>query len=200
MKLTERERSMVLVLPAVVIVAGYAWWYSYSQRPQLNAARAAYQDAVNKQVSPSQLFQQRAANESAQRRLEQLQAHKQDLDQQAEALAGGLADPGRRLDAVSRLTGLLARHGLQLRDDTQESHGQKPPKALAEAVARVRPDKQELGGHVRCLQLAGTFADVRRAVRELAQQSDAGLFPLALSMAEADPDGDDRSWTLWIWM
>ena len=47
MKLTDREKLLLLVAPVAIILAGYASWFNLFQRAKLQAVTSAYQAAVD---------------------------------------------------------------------------------------------------------------------------------------------------------
>ena len=201
MKLTDREKVIVLLLPAAVVLGAYAWYFAYSLRPKVNEARAAYKSAVAGQVHPGQLQQERAALDEARKELARMTAAHAQLKREAATLAGQLNNPGVRLEAVAQLTTLLQRHRLRLIDDSAEAQGaNKLPQALRDSVARLGSDGNAFNAQIRCLQLAGSYRDLLGAVAELASQADSPAVPVALNMADVDPDVEERVWTLWVWM
>jgi hypothetical protein len=202
MKLTERERLIVLLGPLAIILLGYAWWFNLFARPKLRAAQESYQQALAGRVGPLELPAQQAANAVLQREVDTLEKHKADLDAQAAEVCGHTIDPLRRIDSEHDLTDLFQRHGVQLVATGPASGGgaAKLPKSLSEAIERLGPRSRENSVQVRSLRLSGRFMDVLDAVRELSRAEASPVIPISLTMAEADLSADDRQWTLLVWM
>ena len=61
MKLSPRERLLVLLLPLTVVLGGYAWWFNVFQRPKMAEFQKDHSAAAANAVSPVTLMEQRAA-------------------------------------------------------------------------------------------------------------------------------------------
>ena len=202
MKMTDRERIVLLLLPVAVILAGYAWWFNIFYRHKVQAAERDYAVAVAAQVKPLDLMAQRAGNAKTQREVADLEKQKAKLEGQAAALCGKTVIPAERIHADSQLVELLRRHQLQVIEAGPAVKGgeAKLPKSLVEAIGRLGSASHDKTGQVRCLRLTGRFMDVLLAVQELSQTEASPVIPISLTMAEADLAADARQWTLLVWM
>lgn len=202
MKITDRQRWLVLVLPTVLVVACYAWWYHASMRPVTARLQQDYETAVGGQLSPLAVAEQRRQADAPRQEIEALQQKKKALDSQAAQLCGELADPARQLEANKALMDLFVRNELNLVDEAplQGEGAVKLPKSLAAALARVGWSAQSGGGQVRAFKLTGRFSQVLKAIEELADRQPCVAIPIGLSMAQADLTVNERQWTLVVWM
>ena len=203
MKLTDREKVVLILAPVAVILGGYAWWFNLFHRQKVQEAQRAYDAAVAVQVRPTDLLQQKGRSIKLQREVDDLQRQESLLKAEAAAVCGRSADPLRRIDAERQLTELLRRHQLQLMDEAPAGkEGEaKLPGSLAEALGRfAEQGSRDGGGQVRRVRLTGRFLDLLAAMEELAKTDNPPGIPIRLTMADADADGQQRSWTLLVWM
>ena len=98
MKLTEREKLLILLAPLAIILACYGWWYNIFQRPKSLAIEQAHQAAVAAQPTPSDLLAQQSRKKMLDREVAGLQKQKDGLDVQAAAATGREADSRRRIE------------------------------------------------------------------------------------------------------
>jgi hypothetical protein len=201
-KLTARERWIVLLLPGAAVLLGYAFWFIYSQRGPLAVARQNYDKAVLGAVSDAMVIEQQGNVARLQRELKELDQKKTALDRQVKDTCFCQVDPARRQQATEKMTALLARHRLQLIDEspTAAGHDAKLPRALTETLGRLGSAEAAKTGQLRSYRLVGAFPDVLRAVCELAAAAAPPAVPISLTMAEADGAGPGRTWTLLVWM
>jgi hypothetical protein len=202
MKITERERWLVMVLPTVLVVACYALWYQRSMRPALATLEQDYAAAVSGQLSPTAVAEQRRKADEPRRAIDQLQGKMKTLGSQAAAVCGPLGEPQRQIASNRALVDLFSRNGLSLVEETalQGEAATKLPKSLATALTRVGWSAQGSRGQVRSFKLNGSFGQVLKSIEELAEAEPCLAIPIGLSMAQADPNAGERQWTLIVWM
>lgn len=201
-KITDRDRWLAMVLPTVLVVAGYAWWYHASMRPTLARQQQDYEAAMAGQLSPMAVAEQRRQAERPRQEIQELNAKKKTLDSEAALLCGQLANPGRQIASNRALVELFVRNELHLVEESalQGEAAAKLPKSLAAALARVGWSAQGGQGQVRSFKVTGGFPQVLKAIEELADSQPCLAIPIGLSMAQADPSLDERQWTLVVWM
>ena len=202
MKLTPRERVLLLALPVAVVLGGYAAWYSVTQRPKRAAVERAFHEAEAKRVTPAQEEFQKADALQARKALETVQAEKVRLNGEIAALRRHPASLPRRMQSLCAFTTLLDRHRLQLLEENSSSEGlQRLPKSLTEALARIdSPTQKGAGGELRRYKITGTFANLMQAIEALAADESSPGIPVSLAMDEPDGSTANRVWTLLIWM
>lgn len=217
MKLTDREKLLLLVAPVAVILAGYASWFNLFQRAKLQATVAAYQAAADEAAKISRYDAENAArlNRNLSGEVSRLEKQKQELEARADAVLGHTVDAQQRIAAGGRLTELFARHGLQVLEEGPAVKGgeNKLPQSLAGALDRLGKDRGRKTqattraaapaatpetNQVRRFQLVGRYLDLMEAIQELARANDPPGVPIRLAMAEAEADVSGRSWTLWV--
>ena len=114
MKLSHRERLLVLLLPLTVVLGGYAWWFNVFQRPKMAEIQKDHSAAAANAVSPVTLMEQRAALAQAQRGFQALEERRAALRQEAGQLSGTRPDPDQTHRAEEELTAIFQRHRLRL--------------------------------------------------------------------------------------
>ncbi len=204
MKLSQRERLLVLLLPLTVVLGGYAWWFNVFQRPKMAEFQKDHSAAVANAVSPVTLMGQRAALAQAERGFQALEERRISLRQEAGQLSGTRPDPGQTHRAEEELTAIFQRHRLRLIEEGPAGKGEtgKLPKALTDAVARLGPAPPSGSEQVRSFKLSGRFLDLLAAVRDLTADETPPGIPIGLSMDEVDArwQSESRVWTLLVWM
>ena len=202
MKFTQREQLLGLALPAVAVLIGYAWYYTFFLSRPAAQAQSDYEAAVAGAVTPPVLAAQRIQVAKLQRELKELGETKARLDRD-------MANVGSHEDLASGpitthqdLTGLFRRHGLQLVEESRSATGAAAalPGSLRAALTRIGLKQSDKVGELRVYKLAGRYLNVLEAVRELADQPAAAGILLSLSMAAGDDDDDSHTWTLTVWM
>jgi hypothetical protein len=204
MKLSSRERLLVLLLPLTVVLGGYAWWFNVFQRPKMAEFQKDHSAAVANAISPATLMEQRAALAQAQRGFQALEERRNALRQEAGQLSGTCPNPTHSHRAEEELTALFQRYRLQLIEEAPAAKGDSArlPKALTDAVSRLTPAPPGGSEHVRSFKVSGRFLDLLAAVRDLAADETPPGVPIGLSMDEVDAtwQSDSRVWTLLVWM
>jgi len=203
MKRTPREQAILLLLPMMIVLMGYGWWYRFAEWPKQTNAQRAHQDALARAVTPAALGQARLAVTTLTEEGKQLARQREQL----EAASRQVVQPAlaaQRIAAEEALTDLFQRHDLRLievgkRDSASDA---RPPAALRQAYTRLGQKPNEEAGEARRYQLAGRFLDVLGMVRDLAGQDRPPGIPIGLAMAEAQPEqpGARRVWILTLWM
>jgi hypothetical protein len=202
MKLSDRERLVVLWLPLALILGGYTWWFNLVQRPRINQVEKVYREIAAKPVSAAEVLTFQARVTQLTHELDALAQQKSRLQAEAAEITGRVVDPRKRILAEQQLSDLFRQHGLQVLEQgpAKQAGDLKLPKAVTDALGRFGEVNREKLGQVLCWRLAGRFADVRTAVQELARQEAPPGIAIGLIMAEADVTVSGRQWTLFVWM
>ncbi|MFW5692832.1 MAG: hypothetical protein ACOCWL_01315 [Thermoguttaceae bacterium] len=121
MNLTEREKLLLPILPAVLIFAVYTWTFGASAQSRMTEARnelaALEQDAAGAGAT-QQIWMQRSRLKKLQQSIEEARARSAGLRRQADELTGVLTAGRREIDAVDAVTSLLRRHRLMLEEES----------------------------------------------------------------------------------
>jgi hypothetical protein len=209
MKLTQRERGLLPFLPVAAILGVYAWWFHLVERPKLGDAKREYHQALATEIRHPDLMQRQKEVIDLGRDVALLEQQKADLGRQGAEMAGPTG-PERHAHQAA-LHELLKRHHLRLIEEAPMAQrgGGKLAKSLAEALGRLGHGG-EAGPNakappastvqVRSLRFIGRFEDVLAAIRELSLDQNPPGIPMTLSMSEASPHTELRSWTLLVWM
>jgi hypothetical protein len=204
MKLTPRERLLVLLLPLTVVLAGYAWWFNMFQRPKMTKIQKDHAAASAAAIQPMALMEQRAALAQTRREIKALEERRNAQRQEAGQLSGTRPDPHQTHQAAEELTAIFRRHRLQLIEEGPAGRGDtgRLPKALTDAVSRLGPAPSSGSEQVRSFKLSGRFLDLLNAVRDLTDDDTPPGVPIGLSMDEVDAtwQSESRVWTLLVWM
>jgi hypothetical protein len=202
MKFTDREKLLILIAPLVLVLGGYGWWYNIFQRPKSIAIEQAHTGALAAQPKPSELLAQQSRKKMLDREFAGLQKQKEDLDSQVAVAAGREVDSRRRIENENLLGALLRRHGLQIVDEglVGNTSQARLPFSVTEALARFGKSTAQQTAQVRRLKISGTYNEVLAAMGELAAMDTPPGVPISLSMAEADIQEVQRTWTLLVWI
>lgn len=204
MKLSPRERLLVLLLPSVAVLGSYAWWFNMVQRPRLATLQKDYAAAVAGAVQRITVLEQRAELAKTQREVAALEQRQSDLQRQAHDLSCSYLDPQQRHHVEEQLTAVFQRHRLRLIEEAPAGKGEagKLPRALTEAVSRLGPAPTSSSEHVRTFKLSGSFLDLLHAVQDLSESETAPGVPIGVNMDEVDQEwqSESRVWTLLVWM
>lgn len=212
MNLNEREKLLVLVFPAFLVLGGYIWIFGTSAQRELTSVRERLAEAESEAVTPQQVWQQQTRLKRLTREVEETQAEKDRLKTEADELCGEVTANRRDIGAIDALTALFERHQLKITDERPADSGdargmatsleeatdrlrkaleEKPTassskrrtKTYATAVARRGPSQTNADSSFRQLKFYGRFIDVLHAMDELAQaESDA--IPVSITMEE----------------
>ncbi|MCL4207048.1 MAG: hypothetical protein KJ000_31585 [Pirellulaceae bacterium] len=204
MKLSPRERLLVLLLPLTIVLAGYAWWFNMFQRPKMAKIQKDHAAASAAAIEPIALMEQRAALAQIRREVQALEDRRAAQRQEAGQLSGTRPDPLQTHQAAEELTAVFRRHRLKLIEEAPAGRGDagRLPKALTDAVSRLGPAPPSGSEQVRSFKLSGRFLDLLAAVRELTDDDTPPGVPIGLSMDEVDStwQSENRVWTLLVWM
>ena len=203
MKLSSREKVIVLFLPAVVICAVYGWFFYPARQAAWTKAVAAMQDADTKGPGLKdavRLTQVKLA--LANRGLQNLQSDKQRARQAWEQAAAHCTDPLLRNERIANLNHLLALRGLRVIEDTEAEAGKD---------GRVAPAVEGL-----CKSLASMSGPAEAAApqgphgRHVSRRARGGSMTwrtarsspsrLGLMMKEAHLSNNKREWVLLVWI
>lgn len=217
MNLTEREKLLLPIFPAILVFTIYAWAFGARTHSRLTAAQDELaemeQDAASA-VTTQQIWQQEMRRDDLRRRMEAAEQRRTLLRQQADELTGALTARRRDIDVMDQLVGLLHRHRITLEEELpargteaagmagsleqafrtlQESIAPPQPAgrtrtARARAAAAVRAPASAPEDRLRRVRFYGQFSDVMAALNELARADD-GAVAISLEMEEVGANG-----------
>jgi hypothetical protein len=201
MNLTARDRLLAMLLPALLIIAGYGWfWLSPTQSELARAvkARDAAEEAYPK--LQQQVKQAQAQFRGLTAEVQRLEAEKQKALLAWQAAAGRCADPHLRIERIERLNAVLSRRGLRLMEDAEaDAKDGKVGAALDSLATQMAALGAGPKPEVRRVRIVGRYVDVLAALEDLAK-GDVVAIPVGLVMKEAGLTGETREWALMVWI
>jgi chromosome segregation ATPase len=120
MSLTEREKLLLPVFPALLVFTIYAWGFGARAQSRMTVAQdelAAMEKDAAGAVMSQQIWQQELRLEDLQRQIAAAEKCRSALRQQADELTGTLTARRRDIDAMDALVHLLRRHHITLEDE-----------------------------------------------------------------------------------
>jgi hypothetical protein len=192
-----------MILPALLVAIGYGglWQYVLPAKKALADARTRLANAQARAPSPEALDLSLRQLALLRQDIDNQERDKHQLQGQWQALAARHGGAGGRAQAGARLTELLSRHHLVLLHEGPAdagSKGGKPPEALRKVAAQLAPAAAG-GMHLWRVQMVGRFSQVLAVLEELSAEESIAM-PVSLSMDEARPGTDARSWVLVVWI
>ncbi|HEY5313450.1 MAG TPA: hypothetical protein VIK18_13075 [Pirellulales bacterium] len=198
---TNREKMLVLVFPAILILGVYSFKLR-GFRDRLTGARNSVAAAQKSLPAP-------VAVQTEQRRIGELNRQLADVEKQSgdweqqwhELQASRGVDSRARIEAIEGLTALLNRNRLALQEGGPADKGESTrlPKELEEVVKLLAEKKTEVRPQLWRVRFIGRYADVLDALEEL-QTAEPLVVPVHLQMTNASLATDQRSWTLYLWI
>jgi DNA repair exonuclease SbcCD ATPase subunit len=120
MNLTDREKLLLLIFPAVLVFAVYAWAFGTASQNRMvrvqDELAAMRQDAAGA-ATAQQIWQQRSRLKELRRAIDEAQARSASLRREADELGGSLAARRRDIETIDALTALLRRHRILIEEE-----------------------------------------------------------------------------------
>jgi hypothetical protein len=202
MKLSPREKVIVLFLPAVLICAVYGWFFYPARQAAWTRAVDAMRDADAKSPGlKDQVLLTQAKLALANRGLQNLQSDKQRARQAWEQAAAHCTDPLLRNQRIANLNHLLALRGLRVIEDAEAVSGKdgKVPAAVEGLCQELASMSGQHKPQVRKVRMVGRYLDVLAALDDLATREMVAI-PVGLMMKEAPLNYIVREWVLLVWI
>jgi hypothetical protein len=200
MKLSERDKLLAMVLPALLVLIVYGVFLmprKLTERTMVAKTAAAARESAPR---PEQLAERQAALGRLARDNELLRAHVDSLNKSWQVAACNCASPARRNERMEKLSALLKRHGLSfVDDDLAVDTGKERLAAFLVPLAQdITQGAANLKPQVRRLRFQGRFHDVLDALEELSRGEILAI-PVGLTM-KTIPHPDRREWLLLVWI
>ncbi|HEX3657832.1 MAG TPA: hypothetical protein VHV55_18725 [Pirellulales bacterium] len=198
---TNREKVLVLVFPAILILGVYGLKLS-GIRTRLTAATASLESAKKSVPAPAAVQAEQIRIADLNRQLADVEKQTADWDQQWHELQATRAvDSHARIEAIEGLTALLNRNRLDLQEGgpAEANESARLPKELDEVIKLLAEKKTEVRPQLWRVRFTGRYADVLDALEEL-QTAEPLAVPVHLQMTNASLETDQRSWTLYLWI
>ncbi len=196
MTLSNREKWLLTLLPAFVILAVAGWFFirpvseqNKKAQDQLAEMTSGQQSAGHLAQSRRELAEARRAVDAEQSRLDSLRS---ELRQKQAVWSGR-----KNIVASTDLVDLLTRHRLVLVEESDVSPAELALSNTMRSVMNQLSDGD--ANRYRQMRIVGSYANVLAALTELSESSIACI-PLRLSMDRANPQVSARGWTLVVWI
>ncbi len=174
MNLTEREKLLLPIFPAVLIFTIYTWIFGAGAQNRMTEAQnelASLEQEAAGAATTQQIWMQRSRLKELQQRIDTAQARNTELRRQADELTGVLTARRRDIDTIGALTALLRRHRLMLEEEVParrtETAGmaaslEHATRTLQEATAAPRTAARTRASRSRSRTTAASGPAVRR--------------------------------------
>jgi len=199
---TTREKLLLTLLPAAVILAGYAWFGSVTGRTKsFLGLQQEITKAETAAPKPEQLLTQERQLAALAGQINRQGRQQEETRQAWDALVAKCASAELRHERIEKLTGLLKRHNLTLLDDAEADANKDArlapvletmSKSLSETPKKQKPQ-------LRNLHFQGGYLDVNSILQELAR-GEVLAIPVGLTMKPVKDSADKREWTLLVWI
>ena len=194
MKMTARDRKLIVVLPALALVVGYCLMYDRGPSGRTRQLLQQIAQAKGTPVPPGDIIRHESQLAQATRELSVAEA-------ETLRLRSAMAAPGATSSnkAAEQVAALLPRHHLAL---LEQAGLEKTPGEVGPSLRRLALQVSATNGMDRAVfwrvKFAGTFLDAMAALDELAA-ADFRAIPACMTMTDG-PSKGTKTWTLVIWM
>ncbi len=204
MTLTARDKVLVLFLPAILIGAGYGFWFNARKLDEFAKLQRALADAQTAMPTPTQVLERKARLQQVVPEVRDLEAKNGRERDRWQALVGRCADTTGRNERLEQLTRLLADFDLDLleggpADVGKPNHEVKAPASLDALAKQIGESPNGHKPQSWRLRLSGNYLDLARALDRLAG-GDLMVIPIGLTMKEARSRDGRREWVLLMWI
>ena len=198
---TNREKMLMLILPAALILGLYSFKLSglRTRHAGAEAARAAAQKTT---PAPAQFQAERKRIAELNQELADVENQNRDWNVKWRKLQHDRStDSTLRIEAIEDLTALLNHNRLTLIDEepAEGNDAGKLPMALERVATLLKEKNPEVKTQLWRVRFDGRYEDVLRALEELSETEPLAI-PVHLQMGEAKLSTETRHWTLYLWI
>jgi hypothetical protein len=199
---TNRDKLLMLILPAALIVSLYTFKLS-GLRARHNGAEAAIADAQKTLPKPAQFQAERKKIGELNQELAALAGQNREQDALWRKLQEDRSSNSTlRIEAIEAITALLNRNRLHLLDEEpaeDTTNVRKLPATLDRVATLLKKNNPDVNTQLWRVRCVGRYEDVLHALEEL-NESEPLAIPVHLQMDEAKLSTETRSWTLFLWI
>jgi hypothetical protein len=198
---TNREKMLLLILPAALILGLYSFKLS-GLRARHTGAEAALAEAQKTTPTPAQFQVERKRVADLNLELADVENQNRDwLDRWHKLQDDRSTDSTLRIEAIEDLTALLNHNRLTLIDEepAEGTDAGKLPMALEHVAKLLKEKNSEVKTQLWRVRFDGRYEDVLHALEELSETEPLAI-PVHLQMSEAKLSTDTRRWTLFLWI
>lgn len=216
MEQSARDRILAMLLPAILVGAGYMLFFN--KQKDLDAAEAELAAAKASAVDPMMVDLERMKLAELREKGDELKAAVARLNERRAALATvGKAPPMLRTQALRQLSNMLWDRGLYpFEESPLEGTSAKLSPSFDDVLKKLAKPSSTSGGvaqsaaatpigsnsneqRVWRIRFYGRYSDVMRTLEAL-RDSESPVIPISLTMSEARTETQWRSWTLLLWI
>ena len=198
MKLTDRDKQLVIWLPALVVIIGYFWLAASAPHARIKRLKLQISQAVKDAPRPLDLAEAEANIIQLKRDLAADEADMAKMKTNLAALAGVSGNP-IQANVAEKVAALFSQHHLVLVEQIPvAAHSTSLPPALQRLAAQSQESLGASGAGFWQVKLTGNYADMADALDDLAG-SELRAIPAILNMADG-PQPTAKLWTLVLWM
>jgi hypothetical protein len=197
MTITERDKRLLVFLPGLAVLVGYAVWFSATgKHAALSGARTALERAEKAVPTEERLrgqqMQMAMASAEAGRAAREAAEAKNRLTVQLACM-----DPDCRHERMHKLTSLLTRYRLIVIEHRDAEGGKDHVPPTSDALRKQLPVAATLQLHK--IRFAATYQDVMQAITALAKEG-ALAIPVSLTMKESPLNSEWHEWLMLVWL
>jgi cell division protein FtsB len=195
MRSEERQKMLIILLPAALIVAFYVWFVNRGMQTELRSVRTELPSAQQQARAQSDLAAARAELGRLSREKERLEREVTQLEGELTARDCGSQDC-RTEGTPTALGDVLARHNVTLLEESPRQPG-RPPRwfqsiqAASASQGQTGAPRQPLSE----VRLEGDYMSMLGVLRELSAVQ-AATIVVALNMKRAEEASSGFQWTL----
>lgn len=198
MNRSPRERLLITLFPAILVIVVYGLFLSrharlQATRNELLGVRA--KAATNVDVQAKQLELKRVEDELASYRTQQAE-----LQQRWDRLVDQrYRTATKRHAGWAHLSSVLWQRGLQTYEEEPVTGDARVPASLEAALQKLTKGVVTPQNRLMKIQFQGRYADVLAALEAIANH-DTLMIPVSIEMTADEPDAPWRLWTLLVWI
>ncbi|HTR40065.1 MAG TPA: hypothetical protein VMH87_00425 [Pseudomonadales bacterium] len=198
MKLTDRDKQLVVWLPTLAVIIGYSWLLASAPHKRIKQLKQQISQAIEKAPRPLDLAEYQAKIAQANRDLAASEAETAKMKADLAAFAG-VSTNATHANTAEQIAALFSRHHLTLVEQIPVSI---EPGTLSPALQRVVDQSSKtLGANSAVfwqVKLSGNYLDMAAALNDLGN-SDLRSILASLNMTDGEQPGT-KLWTLVLWM
>jgi hypothetical protein len=195
---TQRDKVLLMILPAIIILTAYGWFYTKAPNQRIRKLSDQVAAARAKEPKKIELQAEEARGLQKQAELERVTKELAPIKEELERLTAAWTNSTERLVANDALAALFTKHNLVLLEQTMVTNQVKLSPALQELTDKANknlgPGRYPVLWEVR---LQGGFLSMLDALEDLAR-SDLAAIPMTLEMGDT-PTQPGKSWKLRLW-
>jgi acyl-CoA thioesterase len=203
MKLTNRDRVLVIFLPAMIVLLVYGVFHFMG--PSRTQARLSVElDKLRtREPAPAQVQQALMQAYQGEKQMTESRARLKSAEDQWRQRTTPPTSGERRPDRLSQLLAILKKRGVHVSDHAAASASGGNEVRLSPTQEKLASQMVEQGGkqppQVWRFQLVGTYTNILHTLRELSESEPLAI-PLGLTMKSPEGTTSHRVWTLLLWI